>query len=695
MGQRLTDDELLEKLNGQSSGMSDDELLSKLNSEFSFGSASREERGRSDLQSAYPTMLESLGIGAKTNLKGYGHGAEQLGQTLTNVNPTLSMYAPDIAEDYQPFSGNREEYSRNLDERAMANRAEFQESKKINPWSTMGGSVLSDIALGAPLMGLGAVQAPAKGAGYLNAIKSGAGQGAKYAGLESAGMGGLQYAGDDESSYVNAALSGLLGGGIGGAIGGATAAFRPSNIAQGLKGNISDEQLLKNMQAAKGTETSLGRVTEDAFLRDLSENVLPYVPFSGAGKAQARTATEINDQAAKYLEDLSGGRSFENVDVAEDIQKQLQKSNKQIRSESGSNYKAITDLAKSLGIKVETNNLADTSTKILNKIQESPSLARKQDPGLMADLAFYAKGKQAKSEYSIEDFIAGKIPEAMPQAAPESLESLSLLRGELGEDAWEKLIAGKRHTSGHYTALNKAVEKDIDTAIAQSGNTELKTLGRDAKEFYKQNVVPLNDRGVKKFVDDPALTQSENIIATFIKYGPKQDRVKRMQQLTNHLDPATMDKLRFAIFSDAEGMANAQEMSKVLGKLGKKQKQELIPDANLLQQMEQLSLLAKMNPEAFNQMANPKTGFRNQMMEAAKTYGPAAAASFINPALGIGAVSLGKGLNKVLTSEKVREALVNSMLSGQKQQTGKSRLLNDAIVKMLTPAATVQKEESK
>jgi len=79
-------------------------------------------------------------------------------------------------------------------------------------------------------------------------------------------------------------------------------------------------------------------------------------------------------------------------------------------------------------------------------------------------------------------------------------------------------------------------------------------------------------------------------------------------------------------------------------------------------------------------------------MEAIKTYGPTAAASIFNPLLGAGAVATGRITNKFLTSEKVREALVSSMLKGQSSQTGNTKLLNDAIVKMLTPAVSKRKE---
>jgi len=615
-----------------------------------------------------PSYIQSAGIGAKTNLKGYGHGIEQLAQMLSKMNPTLGMYAPDMAEEYQPFQENRQQYKENLDRRAMANRQEYEASLAVNPKSTLAGSIGSDVLLGGLGMPGGAIQAPIKGAGYLGAIAQAGKTGAKYGAAESALMGGLQYEGEDESRLMNSAISGLLGGGIGGAAGAGIASMRPSNIAQGFRGKISNEDLARNLEAARGTETSLGRVTEDTFLRDLSENILPYLPGSGAKGSQSRTAAEIERRAAGNLEGLSGGRSLENSDIAEDIQSQLQKSARSIRGQSGKNYKAINDLADSMGINVSTSNLSQTSSDILQKLRKSPALSRKQDPALIADLEFYSN------------------------AAPESLESLSLLRGELGDDAWKKLMAGERHTSGQYTALNKAVSRDIDQAIEESGNTELKDLGREAKEYYKKNVVPLNDRSIKKFVDDPNLTQSENIIATFVKHGPKQDRVKRLKQLTNHLDEETMDKLRFAIFSDAEGNASAQNITKVLGKLGKNQIEELIPNATLRNQMDQLSNLARMNPEAFNQMYNPKTGFRNQAMEAIKTYGPTAAASIFNPLLGAGAVATGRITNKFLTSEKVREALVSSMLKGQSSQTGNTKLLNDAIVKMLTPAVSKRKE---
>src|SRR6185312_13815525 len=100
-----------------------------------------------------------------------------------------------------------------------------------------------------------------------------------------------------------AAAIGLASGAIAPTLEGVVNALRPSSL---LRGNLSPEQLAKNLDVTQGTETGLGRVIESPTLNRVYENVLPHVIGSGAEDTMQRTANDIIGKGNNLLEETRG-----------------------------------------------------------------------------------------------------------------------------------------------------------------------------------------------------------------------------------------------------------------------------------------------------------------------------------------------------------------------------------------------------
>jgi hypothetical protein len=446
-----------------------------------------------------------------------------------------------------------------------------------------------------------------------------------------------------------------LGEGAGRLISSAVSKYGPPVLKAGqdwLRGNLPTEEILRRVEAAKGTATGLGRILDQPQLTQILENVSRYSPFSGYQKGVNKTIANMEARAASNLDELSGGEIPQDVEVLEEIQKQLQNSVGNKIKLSDANYRKLDELANQLGVKVNRDDITQTAREMLKKIRSNPELARKTRPGIIQDLEFYANPSKGRPQ-NIDEALTGSQPKQ-----EYGFNESNLTRSLLGEDQYEALLASKRHESGQYGTLKKALDRDMRVAIEKSGDPELEGLWQEAQKFYKNEIVPTQSPRIKKFVNDPDLSESENIIATFLKYGPKQDRVKLLKQLTNHLDEKGMERLRYAVFSDELGESSIQNMTKVWHRLGPKQKAELIPDEVMRENMEAMAQVAKMNPKAIHQMYNPETGAWAKVMEMVKGIAGIAAGSATTGGSIVGA----RMATELLTNEKARNAIIKRLL---------------------------------
>ena len=601
----------------------------------------------------------------------------------------------DVYQDVKSALGyENPEAKQELQEKIYQNRQKQEMYRRANPWSALGGDIFGGIVANAPLAAVPGIGQGAISRGVsspvLRNIGIGISQGATQAGIE----GALQPTLNNESRTNNALIYGLTGGLIGGGTSGILSGAQELQPSRLLRGEATDQQLAKNLRTARGTQTSLGGVLENPTLAKFEQNVLSSVPFSGVQQSNQLVNNQINSMAQDLLKNVSNPSASKVRDIPESLQRQLIKSEKEIRKESNNLYKKYLNMADKEGIIVDPQQLKAISQELYTDATTRSILDK--DPKLLADAIKYSKMPSQNESISVDKWI--EEPQNLEymdfvnlQNKSHQVSTMDALKSELGEKAWKARLSGERDLSRKYLSFQNALESDIEKALTSKNVPEIETAREVAKRHYKEDVVPTKNKLVQKYINDPTLQQSENIIKDFVKFGNNQDRAKLMQKLTMHLDPKSMEYLRYAILSGAGEDEAASAMSKAFKGLGPKQRTQLFSGVtDLLPEWERITELRRLNPESISPMANPLTGQR--LLSVAGTSvtaglgalfgGPAGAAT----ALAIESAA-GYGLNKLLRNEKFREKLVNEMLKGPKNYDNLNSMISSSLAKYVPLAA--------
>ena len=440
-------------------------------------------------------------------------------------------------------------------------------------------------------------------------------------------------------------LKGATEGGIGGLAGGllgkgiqkGISALRPSKL---FRGNLSPEQLAKNIKITEGTETPLGSVIDSPSLKKFHENVLPNVLGSGAEKTMQRTAEAVTQKGEDLLHGMRGGAPvYEDYGVK--IKNALKESASKVEREKIAKFRNVNEIADKAGVKTSRKNLRGEAGNILNQIESDPDLAKFTNS---SDI------KLLKDIYGIKN-----NPEF-------SLKETDILRGKIGEHAHEANIKGEKPKAAIYQRLKNALEKDVDSSIENSSIHELKNARKEAMDYYKNEYAPFQDKDLQKFIKkggDPDL-----LLNHFLRAG-KNDRSILLQKLTKQMksnkegSPENLLSSAYLAPAYEGGKLNPTKLNTLYHKLGPKQRKELFGVEQNKALKDYTSLVHK-NKEAFNLMFNPKTGARLGQLGSAYALG----AGHI-PAL-IGGGLLARGANKLITSPKFREKLVNAMIENKR-----------------------------
>lgn len=498
----------------------------------------------------------------------------------------------------QVLGGDKERLAKEAETRNQ----NFEEAKGKSWIGAQIGNLLGGAVSTAPLAaipGLGQAGLVAKLA------KSGLGRTGLAAGrgaAEGAGAAALQYI-PEGSSRLGEAAGGALWGGLptAGLAGGAEAynALRPSTVlGKGLNERQKGE-IAKNLAAARGTETQLGEVLQNPNLSKFYENFLTTLPFSGAMNKQVKAAEQVKDRAESAYKNMTGNGAYTKENAGEVVQKAVQDVDSEVRMIKEENYKYVNKLADELGLKVDRNNLQATTSSILEELNKRPDLKRKMDSGFISDLEnFSQKTKKGVKQYYT------------PEAQARDLKGENILKGIFREEAGEKFFAGKRFAGGGYSRMNKALKKDINSAIENSNSPELRNAYKSAEEYYAKEIGPLDNPLLHKAAQ--GRMDTDTLINSFIKKG----RPKLTRKLVDQIDKSenafeNMQALRAGIFDNVteKEMIHPAKLSTAFNQFGEQQQLDIFSgQENLVPEMENIARLSKMNEGGLNAMFNPKTG---------------------------------------------------------------------------------------
>lgn len=513
------------------------------------------------------------------------------------------------------------------------------------------------------------------------------------------------YAAGQDQDPLQAALMGLAGEGV---TKGLQKISRPGAFLPSSP--LSNEELQEAARKTAGTETSLGNVIENPFLKQQFENVLSNTPLSGANQAMQRTANLITERGENLLNDLKGG--YEDVDVGNALKDALVKASTEARDLKNEKFQKLNEAAAKEGIKTERPNLRKAASEILGRIDSDKDLKQFSNSSLVSLLKelsqkSYLKGQstaqktatlKTPGEQYVSPFTGEKnftppeyeglarktkgssdaprvdVITGKPLSDKFSLQKTDFLRGELGDLAHDAYLSNNTALSKVYTELKKAADKDINQSIESSNNPELIDLRNDAMDFYKKHYAPFEDPDIMKFTRRGGDT--DLLVNAFLKNSRLSDRSKILSKLTSKLTDEERKLLAYSYFSKAitDGKLNPLKLKTLYKNLGEKQRKALLGEGDEINQLRDYTDLIEKNTEPLNIMFNPPTGKRGLSQMPWLPVMGSAIGSLMTGSLpgGLAAAVLpglaAKPLVKLLSNPNSREKLIQKMIKSREKQ---------------------------
>jgi hypothetical protein len=351
-----------------------------------------------------------------------------------------------------------------------------------------------------------------------------------------------------------------------------------------------------------------------------------------------QTANQVTAQGENLMGKI--GEKLPEGDKTEILQTALDKASREATQEKNADYNKVNKIADESGMVVGRSNLQTKAQQILEDIDQSPELKRELPPDLLSDLQQYARNSEGNS-----------------------LKLSNIFKGKLNDKTNDYYVNGKTYEAGIHRDLKNALGQDIEGAIKDSNNPELKTAYDEAQKNYGLKFKPFEDPDIVKFTrkgGDPDI-----LLSHFLK-GGINDRGTLLSKLTSKL-PEDLKELPLHMYLskaiDETGRLNPLKFRTLYKNLGEKQREALVSDPVMRRQIDKYVRTVGLNTDSFTTMFNPKTGQRHLDSAIGSLEGILAYTNPIKAGLAIGG---GNVATRLLTSEKLREALVNKMLNQKK-----------------------------
>lgn len=410
---------------------------------------------------------------------------------------------------------------------------------------------------------------------------------------------------------------------------------------------LNPEQLRRNLRATEGTETNLGRVLENKGMAEKFENQLTQLEGTGANEMLARNKHAIRNRVENLLEEFNP-EDLQTKDFPEDILSDLQSGHQEVKAKKNAKFDTFRDIADH--VTHDRDNLTSTARQLKNKLEDDTQLA---------------SGKKRDLLKTVEDFAKPAKNKSLPNSV------------ELQADINTKLAKAHndldKNAIFYLNRLKDGLQKDINSAMDNTGNKGLRHAYDDFMEYYQKEFIPWEDRDIRKFTELGG--DADQLITHFVRAG-ERDRPNLLGKLTDKLSPESNEKLNKLYYSpvyDEYGEVRPTKFRKLSKQLGPEQKKKMVQDPELRERMRDTNRLIDLNSRSLHDMYNPKTGYallnfieKHLPMAlggiAGATQGPVpgmmGAALFAPMIRG----ALGASKAKKLTSPAYREKYVNDLI---------------------------------
>lgn len=448
--------------------------------------------------------------------------------------------------------------------------------------------------------------------------------------LQVAGAGAAQAASQNQDPLQAALLAGTMEKGISKI--GAKNPLSMKNMVENLE--IPLEQVKKNAAVAGDTNTPLGSIIESPSLKELQENVLAPIPFSGVKESFQKTGKDIVKKGEDLVQSLAEGKKVPE-DIPESLMKSIQSQAKEVTAKKDKLFQLRNERAEELGLTTKRERFRNEAQKLLSQVEQDPITAALQNP---ADINFLKKIVGNEGFYNYDYSTGAKIHPDY------SLNSPVLLK-ELGDRAYEAYLNHDRRKAEIFTKLKTSLEKDINSVIESSNDPVLQDRHADAYYYYDKEFNKYNKPEVQKILKGDL--NSDELISKYLKTGGRTDRAKKIDELKKIVPPDQRQFIAYDYYSNAfdDRGLNVPKLKNLHKQLGDRQKEALLKPEQL-KQMNDFVRLAEMNPEAFSTMFNVKNGSRTLAMIAMAGGGAGGAiGTMVGGILGsIGGAAVGAGL---------------------------------------------------
>jgi hypothetical protein len=500
-----------------------------------------------------PSRIKAFGRGALEGALDVGRGVEQL---YIKGAEKLGILDKGTEDKYRAVAAkNREEYN------------EIDYIKK-HPGYATGGEIAGGVAATLPAGAVGvAAKIPmiAKAGRAAKAIASGAEQGAI--------AGGVQYDPTGDSRLKNIALGTTLGAALPAGQAGVGRIFKGKNVDE-----LSELKKLSDENKVDLTVPELRGAT----LGKSFETLVEKVPGTGYVGFRKKQANQFQNRAQELTENIGG--QVEDPGAA--IINSLKKVESTRKKEAGKMFDDVERVSKAQGGLVAFNNVKQEATKVLEELNQLPSDFVNQS--LVGDISKFLKLNDV--DFSVARKIRTKLGDEVSQV------ERAARTGQVPAEAHRML-----------SRVYGALENDLDSFAEKSGGM-LKKVYKDAREYYKEKVVPFkSDELAKSVMGD---YDKDQVIGAFLKPGREQLASKLIQNVDN----AGLEASRAAILNKALEDAsqgeffNAQRFAKEALRLGKANK--VVFTEAQRKSLEGYAKLAQAAERASKFAQNPETGAR-------------------------------------------------------------------------------------
>lgn len=413
----------------------------------------------------------------------------------------------------------------------------------------------------------------------------------------------------------------IIGDTIGFGIGSLTKQKAIEDIAE--RSDATPEQLQHALESSSGNPILAGNALNDPNVLKMELNTLPTM--TGFSKTAINKLKTISGSLMNQANDIYNSLTLNigKSDLSDKLKNAVIQNTKKLQATKRSLYKKVNALAKRDKTSVKLDNFGKTAKKLKKNFSRvaRETGVEKSGEGIKSlnriIAKVYPKINESPNGLILPQDLIDEMKAANKGKTGEtSLNTANFAKSALNNKAYKYKVSGDADLSSIYQQLADALEKDINNAINESESPELKEAYEKAQKFYKENIVPLQDKNIAGILNTKV--DPDNITSTFIPTGEKgKGRINLLNKILKNAPGSEKyllsDYLKPAIHENEMGeeFISPNKLYRLLNGLGDDRLKMLVKDPEALQAIKDFKSNMKNGMDALNLMLNPINGSRN------------------------------------------------------------------------------------